>query len=181
MPRKLFKRYAPDPNSIRSHHSLQWLGSSLESPNIWHMNKQSVARAFFIGLFVAFLPVPMQMVLAALGSLWVHANLPISVALVWITNPLTFAPMFFFAYKVGAAVLQIETNIRESALSGSNITEQLSLIWQPLLLGSLICGLCSGLIAYIVIGQVWRWHVSKQWQQRKLKHRRKRKPTGSRS
>ena len=51
---------------------------------------------------MAFLPVPFQMVLAALGALWRRVNLPLAVALICITNPLTMAPAFYLCYKVGA-------------------------------------------------------------------------------
>jgi len=54
-----------------------------------------------VGLFCAFVPLPIQMLLAAAAAIIFRVNLPISVGLVWITNPVTIPPMFYFCYKVG--------------------------------------------------------------------------------
>ena len=56
MPRRLFKRYMPDPEQIRNHRSLRFLGKLLHEPNLWHLNRRSVSRAMAMGLFAAFVP-----------------------------------------------------------------------------------------------------------------------------
>jgi uncharacterized protein (DUF2062 family) len=80
---------------IKGHKNLSFLGEKLHDPNLWHLNRRSVSAAFAIGLFAAWIPTPGQMVIAAIIALYFRANLPISVALVWITNPLTMPPMFY--------------------------------------------------------------------------------------
>jgi len=61
MPRSSFRRYLPDPQKLREHRALKPLGKWLQNPEIWHFHRRSVAGAAFIGLFVAFLPIPMHM------------------------------------------------------------------------------------------------------------------------
>jgi uncharacterized protein (DUF2062 family) len=73
--------------------------------------------AFFVGLFLAFIPVPGQMVLAALGAVMLRCNLPISVGLVWITNPLTVPAIFYLAYQVGALIIDVPLKEVEFVLS----------------------------------------------------------------
>lgn len=44
-------------------------------------------RGLAVGAFYAFVPFPWQMLLAAITALWLRFNLPVAVAMVWITNP----------------------------------------------------------------------------------------------
>ena len=96
MPKKIIKRMMPDHQTIKENKYLKIFGNLLHNANLWHLNRHSVAKAFAVGLFFAFIPVPFQMVLAAGLAIIVHANLPLSIALVWITNPLTM-PFIFYA------------------------------------------------------------------------------------
>ena len=101
MPKKFIKRYLPSRERVNSIESLRFLGDIRNEPNLWHINRHSVARAFLIGVFLAFIPMPFQMLAAAFGALMINANLPLSVALVWISNPITMPPLFYF--KIGRA------------------------------------------------------------------------------
>ena len=113
MPKKLIKRYMPDHNTIKNNKYLQIFGDLLHNPNLWHLNRRSVAKAFAVGLFFAFVPVPFQMVLAAGFAIIVHANLPLSVALVWITNPLSIPAIFYACYVVGTWLMDAGINPKQ--------------------------------------------------------------------
>ncbi|MBB71335.1 MAG: ATP-binding protein [Legionellales bacterium] len=172
MPKHIFKRFLPDPKLIREHKYLQMFGTILHNENLWHMNRHSVARAFAIGLFTAFLPIPFQMVVAAaLAILW-RGNLPISVCLVWITNPFTMPPIFFFCYKVGTTILRIPHEPFHMELSLHWLETKFLRIWEPLLLGSVICGIIAALIGYGFILLFWRLWVIRAMKHRKERHRR---------
>ena len=102
MPKQLLKRYLPDPAKVRNIQALHFLGDKLFSPNLWHLNRRSVSRAMAVGLWAMYTPpLPLQQVIAAIGAIYCSANLPIAVALVWITNPLTWIPLYYVAYKPG--------------------------------------------------------------------------------
>ncbi|WP_159217560.1 DUF2062 domain-containing protein, partial [Klebsiella pneumoniae] len=74
----------------------------LYNPNLWCLNRRSAAGAFAVGLFMAFVPLPSQMIMAAGLAIVLGVNLPLSIALVWITNPITMPVIFYFTYKLGA-------------------------------------------------------------------------------
>ena len=76
-------------------------------------------------------------------------------------------PMFYATYKLGTWILDEPNRVSTIELSLSWLSEQLLLVWQPLLLGSLITGITIGTLAYLTVRLYWRWKVSKSWTERR--------------
>jgi uncharacterized protein (DUF2062 family) len=152
---------------MREHPALKPLGKWLQNPEIWHFHRRSAAGAAFIGLFVTFLPVPMHMLIAAAIAVVARCNLPLAVALVWINNPLTMGPVYFFAYKLGSWLLGTELTVSEVHIDLDWLGERFDEIWWPLLLGGLVCGWVAGLTAYAVVRVGWRIRVVRHWRERR--------------
>lgn len=166
MPRRFIKRYIPDQKKLTEHNTLKIFGNLLGDPNLWHLNKKSVSGALSLGLFCAFIPLPFQMLIAAAGAIMFRVNLPISVALVWLTNPITIPPMFYFCYLVGAWVLDVPPATVEFALSWEWAKTELLEIWKPLLLGCFMVGTSSAVAGNILGRLVWRIVVVRSWRKR---------------
>ncbi len=179
MPRKFLKRHSPSAHSIRENKVLSMLGEGLHRPNLWLFNRSSVARAFAIGLFCTWIPFPLQTVIAALLAIYYRANLPLSVALVFISNPVTIPPMFYFAYKLGSVMLGIELQAIEMDLSWNWFTSILGQIWQPLLFGCLILAIVSSAVGYFTINTLWRKGVKNRWKERTQKRHERKKDRAS--
>lgn len=156
--KKILKRYSPNAGDIKKHKRLGWLSEHLHDPSLWNFNRKSISKAFAVGLFCAFIPVPFQMLLAAPVAVIVNANLPLSIALVWITNPITMAPIYYGCYKLGAWLLgvQIESDF---VVSPEYIWQVFDTIWQPFLLGCLIVSTLSSIIGYFGIQLIYRYRV----------------------
>ena len=167
MARRFISRYLPNPQKLREHPSLRPLGKWLQNPEIWHLHRRSVSGAAFIGFFCAFLPIPMHMLIAATMAIFLRCNLPLSVALVWVSNPLTIPPMFFFAYKLGALMLGTKLAVTTVRLDMDWLAQQFDQIWWPLLLGSLVCAWVSGVTAFVLVRVAWRIDVSRRWRARR--------------
>lgn len=170
MAKKFIKKIMPNHETIRDHKYLKMFGKLLHDPNLWHLNRRSVSAAFAVGLFFAWAPVPFQMILAAAAAIVFRVNLPLSVVLVWVTNPLTMGPMFYGAFELGAFILSDTTSVWPPfELSWIWIETALLLIWKPFLLGCLILGIISSIAGYIIIRLLWRWQIVREWKQRKLR------------
>ena len=166
MPKKTIKRLMPDHHAIKNHKHLRIFGQLLHNPNLWHLNRRSVSKAFAVGLFFAFVPVPFQMVLSAGIAIIVHANLPLSIALVWITNPLTMPAIFYFCYLVGSLVLGAPKQAFTFEASWQWVIDSLSTVGPAFLLGCAICASVFSIIGYFGIQSLWRYSVRNEWKKR---------------
>lgn len=166
MIKNVIKRLFPKLDAVKEEKILKIFGPAVLQPNLWHINKKSVSRGFAIGAFCAFIPIPGQMILAAFLSLMFAANLPIAIILTWITNPLTFTPIFFFAFKIGNIFItkDITPKITDNEL---NLLSNIAHIWEPLFLGSIILACIGSIISYLMIRIYWRYYVIKIWSKRK--------------
>lgn len=174
MPKKLFQRWIPDHHTVRKTPALQFLGGLLHDPNLFHINRHSASVAFFLGLFLAFQPIPGQVPLAAMGAFLFRCNLPVSIGLVWISNPLTFPIIFYGNYLLGSRILQWQNNNFSFEFSWEWFTTELLTVWQPLFLGSLLAGLFLGCAGYLAVQWLWRWRIMRNWEKRKSRRQQRR-------
>jgi len=161
-------KYLPTREQLRQTRTLRFLGELIFAPNLWHFNRHSVSYAFLVGFFCCFLPIPFQMIPATVLSIWIGCNMPLTIALVWISNPITVPPMFYFTYRLGCWILGERQDVEKIVISLEWLGAQLAVVWKPLLLGSLVCGITFGLTSFILVRIYWRWKVSRNWHFRKL-------------
>jgi uncharacterized protein len=171
MAKKIIQRLFPSYHRVREHEALRFFGTLLHDPNLWHLNRRSAAGAFAVGLFVAFLPIPFQTVVAAAVAILIRVNLPISALLVWVTNPLTMGPIYFSAYQLGRRVLDKPRVGFSFEWSLEWFTEEMLIIWKPLLTGSLIFGTAAALVGYVTVRLLWRLHILRRVSGRRRKRR----------
>ena len=167
--RGFFKRVLPEHHKFQQHEQLGFLGDILHDPNIFHLNRHSAAGGVAIGLFLAFLPSPGQMLLAALLAIYFRVNLPLAVVFVWLSNPITIPPLFYLSYKTGALMLQEPAKELIFQLSFEWFSEIIVDIWDELLLGSLTLGGLAALTGYFTVRLVWRMAIVRKWEERKQK------------
>jgi len=170
----------PDPHKIKEHKWLSALGPVFHEPNLLHFNRRSVSAGFLAGIFAAFIPLPMQMFLAVCLSITIRGNIAVAAASTWISNPLTFAPVFYFCYLIGIALIgePLGDDGLPMAFNLSTVMNNLWTLGKPLLLGCLIAGTLFSGLSYLTVNYLWRFHIIRNWKIRRNK-RKAEEPTNS--
>jgi uncharacterized protein (DUF2062 family) len=163
------KRITPDRAKMAEHKHLRVFGRLLHDPNLWHLNRRSASGAVAVGLLAMYGPPVGQMFVAAAIAIALRVNLPISVALVWITNPITIPPMYYFAYVVGARILRLPVHTFEMDF-WLNLHNWLGILL-PLSVGCLVCGIVCSVTGYLATQAIWRWNLMRQIRLRRARYR----------
>lgn len=146
----------PDHHVIRGHRALAFLGELLHDPQIFHLTRHSAAGGMAAGLFCAFFPIPGHMVFAAIAAIGFRVNLPIAVAAVWVTNPFTFAPAFYLAYRVGSAMLDNPVQRVSFEISAEWLSTTFVHIWPALVVGCMVLAVTAAALGYAGVRLLWR-------------------------
>ncbi|HWH49747.1 MAG TPA: DUF2062 domain-containing protein [Burkholderiales bacterium] len=177
MPRKFFRKYLPSHESIRENRYIRFFGTALHHPNLWHLNRKSVAGGTAVGLFCGLVPGPLQMLSAALFAILFRVNLPVAVILTWYTNPFTIVPLYYIAYKLGMFV----TGGNGQVLPGGDLDllalpirdwipalyHWIAAMGRPFVLGLFLLALILAVAGYLLAIAAWRVHVTLSWNKRR--------------
>ena len=176
MPRKFFKKYLPSHERVRGNRHIARFGSFLRHPNLWHLNRHSVAGGVAVGMFSGLVPGPLQMLTAALLAVPLRVNLPVALATTLYTNPFTIGPLYVLAYLIGrliiggdAAPLAAPPEIEWSNLGASFdafVAWALSM-GMPLAVGLPVLALMLAALGYACVQVGWRAHVIHAWRRRR--------------
>ena len=163
----------PHPDIIVKNRWIKLLGPRLQESGLWHINRKSCSSGVAVGVFCAFVPIPFQMLLAAIASILLRSNILVAVPMVWISNPITMPPMFYFCYLVGAQILNSNIEVFAFELSFTWLLTGLLEIWQPFLLGCLVVGFVTSALSFILIRVLWRLHILTHIKNRKIRKTQK--------
>jgi len=151
------KKYSPKPENL----NLGWFNKHLKNPEIWKWNKKTISRAFAIGLFFAFIPLPMHTLLVAIFAVVFSANILLSILVVWVNNPITMVPFYYFTYKLGASILGIEMD-PEFEFTFSYLMENFGNATIAFWVGGLITSIVSALLGYYSIIAIYKYKALKR-------------------
>lgn len=177
MPRKLFRKYLPSHESIRGNRWFARFGAFLHHPNLWHLNRDSVAGGVAVGLFAGLVPGPLQMLTAALLAVPLRVNLPVALLCTLYTNPFTIVPLYIVAYEYGSLLLGHSgkfSDVQPFVMDWMHLFDSLRAMvdWTlalgpPLLVGLLALACTLSAAGYLLVKIGWRIHVSLAWRARR--------------
>lgn len=141
---------------------LRWVLRLRSSP-------RAIAGGLGVGMFIAFTPtVGIQIILAVIVATICNVNRPAAIAPVWITNPVTVAPIYTFCYwlgtlfwpgppltevktlfaNLGSALAKVSFwDMQEAALAMLHMGLEILI---PLCIGSVVVGIVLGVITYLL-------------------------------
>ncbi|MBI5790884.1 MAG: DUF2062 domain-containing protein [Rhodocyclales bacterium] len=151
---------APSREQLEANPWLRRLAPYLADPKLWCWSRRGVALGVAIGLFIGFLIPVAQILLAAAAAVVLRANVPIAAAGTFVTNPLTVPPIYYGAYQLGAWATGTSATAAVSWADPVAILESLGSIGLPLFTGLAITASVAAAASYLLISQLWIWHVA---------------------
>jgi uncharacterized protein (DUF2062 family) len=130
-------------------------------PELFATNRRAVTRALLVGLFIALIPLPGQMVAVVLLAPFVRYNVLIALVMVWLTNPATMPFIYWAEYEIGSLVLMQEP-LTEMQVSPAWFRENFTRIVLPLYMGSLFLASAVSTLVYVVANRLWVRSVKKE-------------------
>lgn len=80
------------------------MSAPLLQRSFWVPCRNSVATGISAGLFFSMMPMPFQMVPAALVAARFRGNVPIAMGACWLSNPFTQVPIWLFQFRMGESL-----------------------------------------------------------------------------
>lgn len=194
------KAWLPTPQTLLAQRWLRWLAPYMTHPRLWHLSRKGVALGVALGIFFGLL-LPFAQMPAATGmAIVLRANVPVAIASTFVTNPLTFGPIYYVAYRLGRAVLpesqatpppeahgEADRVVQDMVQEQQDVSgrhpwrERLARWWQrlgqigkPLIVGLALLATASGLAVYFIAEALWRLRV--RWNRRQRRRERAQDP-----
>ncbi len=156
---KKWLRPLPRRTNVHRYPVLKWFaGTARRHSYLWSFRTRQMRSAIFVGLIIALMPlVGLQMFLVFFLALGFRANLPVIVALQWISNPLTMGPIYYADYKIGMAIMELfgvspepnpllQSNYDWTHFELVDIVDLLD-TFPPMMLGGCTFGIFAGFLA----------------------------------
>ena len=121
--------------------------------------RKMVSRGVSIGLFIAMIPMPFQMLAVLLAIPFLRFNVPVALVMCWVTNPFSMPFIYYIEYITGSYFLGIEVQNVEMTIQW--FQSNLSNIIYPLYLGAIFYSIVISGFAYYLLIHLWKKSVHK--------------------
>lgn len=172
MIRKVFKKKKPNPK-------IDAIMKKYKIPKeLLTINRKMVSRAILVGMFIAMIPMPMQMLAVIMIAPFFRFNVPIGVSLVWITNPITMPIIYYVEYLTGNFIL-MRDGVENIELSMEWFSDNIGDIFLPMYVGTAFYSFLFSIGGYYLINWLWITSIKKAKKYKLYKKRKKSKEDNS--
>ncbi len=179
--RRWLRRRLPSSETVAGNRWLRPLAPVLRDPNLWHLSRRTVAGGVAVGLFFGLLIPVAQILLAAMVAVWLRVNLPVATVSTLVTNPFTFPPIYYAAYRLGSWLTGVSVARPPGAVAeGAQAAVEHTAGWldlflgfgQPLMVGLAVMAVAASATGFLAVSLTWRGITLLQRAQKRRQRRR---------
>lgn len=169
----LLKKLMPSQETLQRNRWLRWLGPALYHPRLWRLSRRGLALGMAVGVFFGFLIPIAQIPFSAAVAVALRANIPAAVASTLVTNPITFGPVYYLAWRVGSVIVNEPNSPPPAADPGQNedfqqrpdeswwdaAKRRVVGVGKPLLAGLVLFAVLGSLLTYFLVSWLWMLRI----------------------
>lgn len=161
--RSVFKtiRFLKHPRKLRNRPVMRWFARHFLDKRVWRPTQHTLSGGMAVGMFVTLQLLPIQTPAAVLLSAIFRVNIPIAIALCWLSNPFTFVFIGGLEYAIGKWFLALYTSVPTTPFP-SELPDSMVDAWVVLkehapvmLMGGILLGALVSLTSYILTWGGW--------------------------
>jgi uncharacterized protein (DUF2062 family) len=162
--RTVFRTYRllKHPRLLKASASRRWFARHFLDKRVWKPTQHTLAGGVAVGLLVSMQLLPMQMPAAAILAAVFRVNIPVAIAMCWLSNPVTIPALVPLEYALGKSVLSWISSVPATPFP-RELPHSLAESWLTLkehapvmLFGGLLLGGALAPVGYAVTFASWR-------------------------
>jgi len=129
------------------------------------INRKMISKGIAVGIFAALIIMPMQTLIVLLFMPFIRFNIPIAVAVTWLSNPFTTPFILYTEYITGSFLFGMQPTDVEITIEW--FMENLKNIFIPLYAGTAFYSIIGSTLAYYFVDCLWKNSIKKDKNLRK--------------
>ncbi|WP_395741006.1 DUF2062 domain-containing protein [Prosthecobacter sp.] len=161
--RSVFKtiRFLKHPRKLRKSPAMKWFARHFLDKRVWKPTQHTFSGGMAVGMFMTLQLLPIQMPAATILSAIFRVNIPIAIALCWLSNPFTLLPIAWAEYVIGKWFLAFYTTVPTTPFP-TQLPDSMVEVWMVLkehapvvLFGGIILGAIVAPVSYVLSWGCW--------------------------
>ncbi len=161
--RSVFKtiRFLKHPRKLRQRPAMRWFARHFLDKRVWKPTQHTFSGGVAVGTFITLQLLPIQMPAATILSAIFRVNIPIAIALCWLSNPFTLVFIAWVEYVIGKWFLAFYTTVPATPFP-THLPDSMVDAWIVLkehapvvLVGGIILGALAAPLSYLASWFTW--------------------------